>query len=131
MIDVMRGRSFVLCAALTLSAGPGCSPPAREALTLERNRLTVHNGSSDEWQNVEIWLNHYFRAPVRAIPAGGSFVVNLDQFVDGYGRRFDYNRMQITDVRVRAQEPGGGKVEVVMPFRKDPLTDALGGKGKS
>ena len=54
--------------------------------------------------------------------------MRLDQFVDSYGRRFDYARLQITDLRLKARQPDGQPVEVVMTFRKDPLTDALGGQ---
>ena len=123
-------RSRLLTAALLGFgiAAAACSTPPLEQLKLERNQLTVHNTTSDEWRSVELWINHYFRAPVQSIPPGGSFLVRLDQFVDSYGRRFEYNRLQITDVRLKAKRPDGQPVEVVLAFRKDPLTDALGGQ---
>jgi len=114
-------------AAWLLLAAAACTKPPPQTLLLESNRLTVYNHTADEWQNAEIWLNHYFRVPVRSIAPKGSFQVGLDQFVDSYGRRFDRSQLQITDVRLKARTPGGEAVEVVMPFRKDGLSDALGG----
>jgi hypothetical protein len=126
-----RGRATGLVIAAVLSAAAGaCSQPPQEPLQLERNRITVYNNTPDEWQNAEIWLNHYFRMPVRSIAANGSFQVSLDQFVDAYGRRFDYGRLQITDVRLKAKRANGEPVELVMPFKKDGLSDALEGMKK-
>ena len=121
-------RIAALIGVLAAAATAACSRPPPEQLKLDRNQLTVYNTTDTEWQNVELWLNHYFRATVGSIPPRGSFLVRLDQFVDSYGRRFDYGGLQITDVRLKAKRPDGQPVEVVMPFKKDALTDALGGR---
>ena len=39
---------------------------------------------------------------VPKIPAGSRFKAPLDAFVAGYGQRFEFNRMQITDVQLTA-----------------------------
>jgi hypothetical protein len=122
---VRLARAFA-AAALALCAA--CSKPPEQPLQLDGSRLTVRNTTSDEWRDVELLLNHYFRLPVRSIAAGGVFQARLDQFVEYRGQRFDFGRMQITDLRLKAKRPSGEPIEIVMPFRKDRLTDAFGGQ---
>jgi hypothetical protein len=121
----------VLPAALVLAcaAAVGCSGSgAREPLQLDRNILTVDNRSSSEWTGVEIWLNTHYRATTPSIAPNGRFQVPLDAFVNGYGQRFNFNRMQVNDLRLTAKLPGGEPLEVKKEFAASGLAGALGGK---
>jgi hypothetical protein len=122
----------VLAAAvlLGLSSITGCSKPAIEPVQLERGMISVTNQTPDDWTSVEIWLNRNFRVAVPSIGAGSRFQVPVSSFVTGYGQRFDFNRMQIKDVRLTAKTPGGQPIERTMPFRQGGLEGAFGGKQK-
>ena len=53
--------------------------------------LTVDNRSTQDWTNVEIWLNTHYRMHVRDRfrPAAGCRRRSTS-FVAGFGQRFDY-----------------------------------------
>ena len=125
----MSRALLVLTAAAVVSAcSLGCYKAPVEPLTLEGNLLTVNNGSGDEWTHVEIWLNQNFRMITPSIPAGGRFQATLDTFVTGFGQRFNFNRMQVKDVRLMAKLPDGKPVDLKMPLYVGGLEGALGGK---
>ena len=90
--------------------------------------LTVDNRSSRDWANVEVWLNTYYRVTAASIPAGGRVQMPLDTFVAGFGQRFDFRRMQITDLRLTAKLPDGTPLELKKAFTVGGLAGALGGK---
>lgn len=107
----------------------GCSTPPSDPLQLDRNILTVDNRSPKDWTNVEIWLNTYYRVPVRSIRAGTRFQAPLDTFVAGFGQRFDFRRTQIHDLRLTASLPDGTPLELKKQFESGGLARVLG-KGK-
>ena len=113
----------VLSAALA-----GCSGPPPEPLRLDGNMLTVDNQSSNDWSNVEIWLNTYYRVTTRTIRAGSRFQAPLDVFVAGFGQRFDFRRMQIHTLKLTANMPDGAPMELNKQFQLGGLAGALGGK---
>ena len=110
----------------------GCSagkPP--EPLRLEGNLLTVNNSTAEDWTNVEIFVNTYYRMVTPKIAARGQFKAPLDVFVEGYGRRFDFGRTQIRAVRLTAKLPDGRDLALDMPFQQNGIVGvagALGGK---
>lgn len=118
-----------LAAVLLIVAIGACSQPPRDPLQLDRNLLTVHNTSSEDWADVAIWLNHHFRVTTPRIEANSYFRVPLDAFVEAYGRRFVFNQMQITDLRLTAKRPGGEAFELKKAFEKTGLAGALEGVG--
>jgi hypothetical protein len=122
----VRGLTGVVAIVSLVAAG--CSKPPVEPLQLDGNLLTVVNQTSSDWNNVEIWLNTYYRAQVRSIPAHSQYRTGLDVFVEGFGHRFDRRRAQITDLRLTATEPGGKRVEIKKGFRSGDLRDVFGGK---
>ncbi|HEY7170752.1 MAG TPA: hypothetical protein VH417_07890 [Vicinamibacterales bacterium] len=123
-------RALVTAAALaaaTLAAG--CSTPKVDPLQLDRGILTVSNTTPDGWTNVEIWVNQQFRVTVPSIAANSRFQVPLNSFVEGFGRRFDFSRMQIRDLRLIAKSSSGAPVELKKEFQKGGLDGIqLGGK---
>lgn len=100
---------------MTTLAG-GCSRPAVEPLRLDGNILTVDNRSSEEWKNVEIWLNMYYRLTIDSIPPEGHVQAPLDNFVAGFGQRFQFRRMQVKDLRLTAKLPDGRPIEIKKSF---------------
>jgi hypothetical protein len=105
----------------------GCSTPPRDPLLLEGNRLTVHNQTTDDWRDVEIWLNHHYRVTTPRIAAGGQLIVPLDTFVAGFGQRFNFSRQQITALRVEAKRPDGTPLTLHKKFTKGGLDGILEG----
>src|SRR5215510_14496282 len=78
-----------------------------QPLTLERNQLTVDNRSPQDWRNVEIALNYYYRIRLPKIAAGSRFTTTLDTFTAGCGQRFDWRKTQIRDLKLTATLPDG------------------------
>ncbi len=121
----MRTR-FVVFTIAALAA-IACRETPHEPITLDGNFVTVDNRTTQEWRNVEVWLNHFYRATAPSIPAGSRFRAPMSLFVDGYARRFDFNRMQIRDVRLNATLPDGKPVQIEKSFEEIGLEHTLGG----
>jgi len=100
----------------------GCAkPPSIDPFLLEGGRLTVNNGSNDNWTNVEIRINRQYRVAAPQILAGQRFDVSLDAFLDVYGNHFYYRRQQIKDVHLTAKVKGGAPVDTHMDFHRSGL----------
>ena len=121
MMGAMTRLVPVLVVAFLASA---CAPPPTEPLKLDGNTLTVDNRSPQEWRDVEIWLNTYYRVRTTSIPPKGRFQTPLDNFVAGYGQRFQFRRMQVKDLRLHAVLPDGTPVDIKKEFTAGGL-DAL------
>jgi hypothetical protein len=119
---------LVLLAAIATASAAACSEIPRDPLELESGQLTVHNRTAEEWRDVEIWLNHQFRVTKPSILPEEEFRVHVNSFVAGYGQRFNFSRMQIRDLRLKAKRPTGEPLELVKQFDKSGLAGALGGK---
>jgi hypothetical protein len=118
----------IVLAAILSAAAAGCSGPPKEPITLDRGILTIDNRTGQAWSNVEIWINQYYRVTVSTIPPGGRFQTPLGSAVSGFGQRFDFNRMQVKDVRLDARLPDGKPLELKKAFVASGLAGALGGK---
>jgi hypothetical protein len=88
----------------------------------------VSNATSQDWNDVRIFLNTYYRAVTPKIPARSQFKAPLDVFVEAYGRRFELSRTQIHAVRLTATLPNGEPLVLDKPFQVGGLAGALGGK---
>jgi hypothetical protein len=122
-----RLRCSVLLLALATMVATGCTKVPVDSLELERNMLTVSNQSSNDWTNVEVWLNTYYRVTTSSVRAGSRFQAPLDTFVAGFGQRFDFHRMQVRDLRLTAKLPDGTPFELKKRFDAGGLAGALGG----
>jgi hypothetical protein len=120
----------VACALAVAVAVSACYKPPPETLTLSGSMLTIDNRSKQEWSNVEVWLNTYYRITAQSIPAGGRLQAPLNFFVAGLGQRFNYDKMQIRDLRLTATLPDGKRIEVKKDFEGDGLKGALSGMAK-
>jgi hypothetical protein len=121
-------RSAVASVALLVLAAARCSSRPVEPLRLDGKVLTVNNTTSEDWNDVRIFVNTYYRMVTPKIAARSQFKAPLDVFVEGYGRRFEFNRTQIRSVRLEASLPGGAPLALDMPFQLSGVAGALGGK---
>ena len=114
-------RTLAFALLLVTSLETGCAKPPQEALKLDGNILTVDNRSPEEWQGVEIWLNTYYRLTTPSIPSNGRFQTSLDNFVAGFGQRFEFRRMQVKALRLTAKLPDGKPLEIRKEFAASGL----------
>lgn len=105
----------------------GCTKIPPEPLHIDRGKLTVYNQTPDDWTDVEIWLNRYFRVAVPSIAARSRFEVPLNAFVSGYAQRFDQRHTLIGSLRLAAKQPDGRPVELELRPAPSGLA-VLGGK---
>lgn len=117
-----------LLSALTLVIvlAAGCVDIPADPLQLDSGILTVDNRTPEDWNDVEIWINQYFRVTVPKIAAGARFQAPLNAFVSGYAQRFDHHHALIKDLRLTAKQPDGKPVLLKKDFRSGLA--ALGGK---
>ena len=120
------------CAILLAGAAivlVGCSSGVQpHPMQLDGGILTVDNRTEHDWQDVEIWLNQYYRVAPDVIRAKTRFTVALRVFVSGWGQTFPYGKQQIWDIKLTAKQPDGTPVELSFQFEKSRLEDALGGR---
>jgi len=122
---VPRALGTLLLAGVIL---PACARRVVEPLQLVGAHVIVTNDTAEEWHDVELWLNSYFRAIVSSIPAHGRYDVPMTAFVSGYGQRFDFSHMQIRGLRLVAKRPDGSPFELNKKFDEGGLAGALGGE---
>ena len=122
-------RQMLFGAAVVLVLCSACSSPEVDPIQLDGVRLTIDNTTDQDWTDVEIWINRYFRMKVPKILKGQRLQTRLDLFVSGYGQRFEFERLQITDLRLTAKAADGTPIELRKQFTGDPLTEALKGIG--
>src|SRR5438552_18828992 len=121
-------RALFVAVGMVIATGAGCVDIPPDPLQLDRGMLTVNNHTRSDWQDVEIWINQYFRVTVPTIAARSRFQVPLDSFVSGYSQRFDVHRAVIKDLQLTAKQPDGTPVLIT----REPTAGlaALGSKGK-
>jgi hypothetical protein len=123
-----RAAVFVI-AALAACVAAGCRKEVPETLDLQGSQLQIYNDTGDNWNNVEVWLNSYFRATVSSIPAHSRYKVPLNAFVSGYAQRFEFGRMQISAVRLTSKKPDGSIMEINKQFQEGGLAGVAGTLG--
>ena len=121
-------RVFLAGLAVAIAALAGCVDIPPDPLQLDRGLLTVDNHTASDWNNVEIWINRYYRVAVPTIAARSRFQVPLDSFVSGYSQRFDIHHAVIKDLQLTAKEPDG--TPVLIKRESSTGLAALGAKGK-
>ena len=119
-------RALVVALVLAIVPLGGCVDVPPDPLQLDRGLLTVDNHTTSDWNNVEIWINQYYRVAVPKITARSRFQVRLDSFVSGYSQRFDIQHAVIKDLRLTAKQPDGTPV-LIKREASDGLS-ALGAK---
>jgi hypothetical protein len=94
-------------------ADSACRRIPPEPITFTGRAVVVENLTTDEWQNVEVWLNDHYRVTKSRMPPGELFSIPLSAFVAGFGQRFDAARQPIRGIEVAAAAPGGRAVKLV------------------
>jgi hypothetical protein len=92
-----------------LAIAAGCrssEPPIR----VTRDALVVENQTREEWHDVTVTVNGYYRGTAKTLAPGGRLDANLGNFSTGLGQRFDKNRERVTRVEVRAMDASGRPV---------------------
>jgi hypothetical protein len=96
---------------LLVAMGGGCrtsDPPIR----VSRTALIVENHSREEWHDVTVTVNGYYRGTSKTLAPGGRLDASLANFVTGLGQRFDSNRERVQKVEVRATDASGRPVSL-------------------
>ena len=96
-------------ALLLVAMATGCrssDPPIR----VSRTALIIENHSREEWHDVSVTVNGYYRGTAKSLAAGGRLDASLGNFVTGLGQRFDTNRERVQKVEVRATDASGRAV---------------------
>jgi hypothetical protein len=94
-------------------AAAACRKPPAEPITFEGRAIVVANLTTEEWQNVEVWLNDHYRVTRSRMLPGERFSIPFSAFVAGFGQRFDAAAQPIRGVEVNALSPAGKPVRVV------------------
>jgi hypothetical protein len=111
---------------LAASLASACSKKNVPPLQLDAGRLTVTNTTNDDWNKVEIWVNQQYRLTVESIPAGQQLQTPLSIFIEAYGRRFDFARQQLKDLRLSATTKSGAPVDVRLDLKGSGLAGLAG-----
>jgi hypothetical protein len=80
---------------------------AVEPIRVDRGQLVIENQTKNEWHNVTVTVNAYYRGGARTLAPGGRLEGPLGNFVTGLGQRFDVNRERVWRVEVRATSDAG------------------------
>jgi hypothetical protein len=106
--------SVVLAFALQAAAWAACrQAPQQRPITIADNVVTVQNASTEQWQNVEVWLNYHYRVTTPSMPAGQRLGIPLNVFVAGFGQRFDVRRQVVQTIQVKATTGSGSPVDLM------------------
>lgn len=106
----MRGRSAAVAAAYAGFALIAACRHAPEPIRVDRGQLVIENLTDDEWRDVTVTVNAYYRGGARTLAARGRLEGPLGNFVTGLGQRFDVRRERVSRVEVRATTAGGKPV---------------------
>ena len=72
--------------------------------------IVVENQTRQNWRDVSVTVNSYYRGSSPALAAGGRLEAPLANFVTGLGQRFNTVREHIARVEVRATDAAGNAV---------------------
>jgi hypothetical protein len=107
--SVLAGSWFTVLLTVMMITLLACGredPPIR----VSRDTLVVENQTSDEWRDVTVTVNGYYRGASKTLAPGGRLDANLGNFVTGLGQRFDTRRERVRIVEVRATDASGRAV---------------------
>jgi hypothetical protein len=91
-------------------AAARCGQEPPDPITIANRAITVENQTTDEWQNVEIWLNDHYRVTRWRMPPKERFSAPLTSFVAGFGQRFDPGRQSPRGIEVTASTADGRRI---------------------
>jgi len=106
-------RSFVLALVFLIAGITACDKEVPRPIIVADNVVTVQNATSEEWRNVEVWLNYHYRVTRSSMPPGERFGIPLNVFVAGFGQRFDVRRQVVQTVQVKATASSGAPIDLM------------------
>ena len=106
------GKFFVLALLCAALAG-ACARDETRPIVVDAGTVIVSNPTADEWRQVEIWLNYYYRVTKPSMAARERFSIPLNSFVAGYGQRFDVKRQVVQTIQVKAKAFSGAPVDIM------------------
>jgi hypothetical protein len=90
--------SFAAVAAVGLLSFACAAKP--EPIRLEGRWVWVENQTTQDWSDVEVWVNDHYRVTRAKIQPGERFQIPLDAFVAGFGQRFNPVQQHVTGVLI-------------------------------
>ena len=110
MPPMPRLAATLLTAAALACSGCGTPP---DPLTVEGERIVVLNLTPEDWIDVELRVNRYYRGHIPRIAAGGRLDAPLARFQGGYGYYFDRKCEGLKTVELTAKTASGKPVTLV------------------
>jgi hypothetical protein len=104
-----RAGHSVMAAWVSLVLIASCRH-APDPIRVDRGRLVVENQTDQEWRDVTVTVNAYYRGGAPTLLPSGRLETPLTNFVTGLGQRFDVNRERVRRVEVRATTAAGQPV---------------------
>jgi menaquinone-dependent protoporphyrinogen IX oxidase len=108
----MRRCAAVLGLSALLLWSGACSKETQPPLKVDGGLVTLDNRTSSDWTTVEIWVNDHYRVVVPTVLAGQRFTTRLDNFVAGFGQRFDNRHQSVFGIEVTAKSANGDAVKL-------------------
>jgi hypothetical protein len=105
-----RVRYGVIAAACVSLASIASCRHAPDPIRVDRGRLVVENQTDQEWRDVTVTVNAYYRGGAQTLLPSGRLETPLTNFVTGLGQRFNVNRERVRRVEVRATTAAGQPV---------------------
>ena len=125
VLKVLRGLAVLTVLAMLV----GCGHEETPAIRLNGAWLVVENQTKIEWRDVSVTVNAYYKGVAPRIAPGGRLEAPLDEFVTGFGQRFNTAREKVVRVEVRATDASGQPVALDWDEKSGPpLTEQIGGK---
>ena len=103
-------RRAALAALFGVAAACG---HAKDPIIVAGGAISIENQTSEDWKNVEVWINDHFRGSADSLPAHGRLRAPLNSFVAGFDQRFDRTRQSVFGVEVTARTASGRPVRLV------------------
>ena len=100
-----RGSAAVAMVALLASCRQAVEP-----IRVDNRQLVVENLTTEEWRDVTVTVNAYYRGGTRTLAPGGRLEGPLRDFVTGLGQRLNVGRERVWRVEVRATTAAGKPV---------------------
>jgi hypothetical protein len=102
-------RRLLVAAGCAFALLAGCRHKP-DPIRVAAGHLVVENQTRQEWRDVVVTVNAYYRGGAPTLAPGGRLETALANFTTGLGQRFDTNRERVRRVEVRAKTASGEPV---------------------
>jgi hypothetical protein len=105
-VGIARAGRAAIAGAIVFAASTGCKGKL-DPIQVHGTRIAVENQTSSEWRDVEVWVNHHYRATAKTVAAGGRLDIPVRLLVTGFGQPFDPVRQRVSGIEVTARSADG------------------------